>query len=208
MARFSEMLAYLRKKENISQEELAKKLNMSRSRIGMYETGQREPDFETLEAFADFFNVDMNTLTGYSNDTLYEKYLGILPMPNFAKRPRLGKIACGDPILALNEATEYDEVPSHINCDFTLECKGNSMINARIFDGDIVYIRQQEIVEDGEIAAVLINEEATLKRVRLFPDHITLEPENPQYRPMSYWEEEMNQIKILGKAVAFTSTVK
>jgi repressor LexA len=82
------------------------------------------------------------------------------------------------------------------------------MINARIFDGDVVYIRQQPTVENGEIAAVLIDDEATLKRVRLFPDHITLEPENPQYRPLVYWEEEMNSVHILGLAVAFTSTVR
>ena len=82
------------------------------------------------------------------------------------------------------------------------------MINARIFDGDIVYIRQQDTVESGEIAAVLIDSEATLKRVRLFDDHISLEPENPQYRPIVLWGEEMNTVRILGKAVAFTSTVR
>lgn len=87
-------------------------------------------------------------------------------------------------------------------------CKGDSMINARIFDGDIVYIRQQPTVDNGEIAAVLIDDEATLKRVRLFDDHIVLEPENPLYRPFVYWGEEMNTVRILGKAVAFLSTVR
>jgi repressor LexA len=82
------------------------------------------------------------------------------------------------------------------------------MINARIFDGDIVYIRQQETVENGEIAAVLIDNEATLKRVCLFGDHISLEPENPQYRPIVLWGDEMNTVRILGKAVAFTSLVR
>ena len=82
------------------------------------------------------------------------------------------------------------------------------MINARIFDGDIVYIRQQETVESGQIAAVLIDGEATLKRVRLFDDHIVLEPENPMYKPLSFWNEEMNTVRILGKAVAFTSAIR
>ena len=82
------------------------------------------------------------------------------------------------------------------------------MINARIFDGDIVYIRKQDTVENGEIAAVLIDDEATLKRVRLFDDHIVLEPENPQYKPIVYWGEEMNSVHIIGKAVAFTSCVQ
>ena len=71
-----------------------------------------------------------------------------------------------------------------------------------------MYIRQQPTVDDGQIAAVLIEDEATLKRVRLFPDHIVLEPENPLYRPLSYWNEDMNSVRILGKAVAFTSGVK
>ena len=82
------------------------------------------------------------------------------------------------------------------------------MINARIWDGDTVYIKQQDTVENGEIAAALIDNEATLKRVRLFEDHIILEPENPMYRPFVYWNEDMNKVSILGKAVAFTSAVR
>ena len=82
------------------------------------------------------------------------------------------------------------------------------MINARIYDGDIVYIRQQDSVEHGQIAAVLIDDEATLKRVHLFEDHIVLEAENPQFRPMTFWGEEMRAIRILGRAVAFTSDVR
>lgn len=81
------------------------------------------------------------------------------------------------------------------------------MINARIFDGDVVYIRQQPTVDSGEIAAVLIDNEATLKRVQIFDDHIVLQPENPMYKPMAFWGEEMNTVRILGKAVAFTSSV-
>lgn len=208
MAQFSEMLTYLRKRSNLSQQDLADKLKLTRSAISMYETGKREPDFETLEAFADFFNVDMNTLTGFDNSTLYKAHIGLLPMPSFTMKPRLGTIACGNPTLAIQETTEYDSVPDYIHCDFTLKCKGDSMINARIFDGDIVYIRRQETVENGEIAAVLIDDEATLKRVRIFEDHLSLEPENPQYRPLVFWGEEMNNVHIIGKAVAFTSNVR
>ena len=88
-----------------------------------------------------------------------------------------------------------------------MTCKGDSMINARIFDGDVVYIRQQQTVENGEIAAVLIDNEATLKRVQLFDDHIVLQPENPMYKPLVFWGDDMNTVRILGKAVAFTSAV-
>lgn len=98
--------------------------------------------------------------------------------------------------------------PCNIDADFAMICSGDGMINARIHDGDIVYIRQQDTVENGDVAAVLINGEATLKRVKLYEDHISLEAENPQYRPLVYWGEEMNVVRILGKAVAFTSEIR
>lgn len=100
------------------------------------------------------------------------------------------------------------EVPENINCDFTLLCKGDSMINARINDGDIVYIREQPQVENGEIAAVLIDNEATLKRVYIYKDKVVLQPENTKYSPLVYSKEEMNEIRILGKAVGFTSLIQ
>lgn len=129
-------------------------------------------------------------------------------MPKMVKKPRLGTIACGEHILAVENIETYDLVPEDIPCDFTLKCKGDSMINARIFDGDIVYIRQQDIVEDNEIAAVLIDDDATLKRVRIFGDHVVLEPANPMYQPLVFWGEDMNRMRILGKAVAFLSLVR
>lgn len=132
----------------------------------------------------------------------------IIPMPEMRKIPLLGTIACGEPILAEANIGEYIDIPKHIHADFALTCQGDSMINARIFNGDVVYIKQQDTVESGEIAAVLIDNEATLKRVRLFDDHISLEPENPMYKPLVYWGEEMNLVRILGKAVAFTSAVR
>ena len=132
---------------------------------------------------------------------------GTSPVPTFVRRPRLGTIACGAPILAEENIELYDAVPDWVKCDFTLVCKGDSMINARIFDGDIVCIRQQPEVENGEVAAVLIGNEATLKRVRLFDDHIILEPENPMYKPLVFWGDEMKDVRILGKATHFISRV-
>lgn len=123
--------------------------------------------------------------------------------------PRLGAVACIETsCAAIEDADEFDDVPEEIDCDFTLLCKGDSMINARIYDGDIVYIRAQDTVENGEIAAVLIDDEATLKRVRIYPDQIVLFPENPMYKPLVYRNEDMNSVRILGKAVAFTSRVR
>lgn len=133
----------------------------------------------------------------------------ILPMPQFVKKPRLGTIACGKPILAVEDAEEFDMVPIDVKCDFTLRCKGDSMINARIFDGDIVYIRSQPEVENGEIAAVRIGDEATLKKVYFTPgsDRITLRACNPMYPDMEYEGDALNDIEILGKATAFTSII-
>lgn len=144
-----------------------------------------------------FFSVDDSTPTN------------IIPLPEMRKIPLVGTIACCVPILAEEHIEDYIDIPKHIRADFALMCKGDSMINARIFDGDIVYIRQQDMVENGDIAAVLIDDgEATLKRVRLFDDHISLEPENPMYKPIVFWNEEMNTVRIIGKAVAFTSAVR
>lgn len=132
----------------------------------------------------------------------------IIPMPEMRKIPLLGVIACGAPILADEHIEDYVDIPKHVAADFALTCKGDSMINARIFDGDVVYIRQQETVENGEIAAVLIDGEATLKRVRIYNDRIILEPSNPLFDPMVFRGEEMNNVHILGKAIAFTSVVR
>lgn len=129
----------------------------------------------------------------------------ILPMPATYTVPLLGAIACGEPILAAENIEDNVEVPEHLHADFALRCKGDSMINARIHDGDIVYIRQQPAVNNGEIAAVLIGDEATLKRVYVYEDHVVLQPENPAYEPLVYFKDAMQAVRILGKAVGFTS---
>lgn len=206
MATFADMLTYLRKSRGLSQQQFADAIGFTRSAVGMYETGRREPDFETLETIADFFNVNMDVLLGKPRPDMLPS--NIIPMPEMRKVPLVGSIACGTPTLAQQNLDGEVDIPVEIRADFALRCKGDSMINARIYSGDIVYIRQQEEVEHGEIAAVLIGEEATLKRVYLFEDHISLEAENPQYRPMVYWGEDMNSVHILGKAVAFTSDVR
>ena len=210
---FSENLKMLRKYKNLSQDKLAEELNLSRSLIGMWESGQRKPSYETLELIADFFNVRLDDLSGrnVNNGNKLNKISNILPLPQTNKKPRLGVIACGEPILAEENIDDYDEVPEDIKCDFTLLCKGDSMINARINDGDIVYIRQQDEVNNGEIAACLVDgefeTEATLKRYFRYDDKIVLQAENPKYPPFVYVNEEMNKVRIIGKAVGFTSVL-
>ena len=208
---FGDVLKQLRIEAKLTQKELSRILGVSESTVGMYERNQREPAFEMLEAIADYFNVDMDYLTGRASVRRVVSYSpadNILPFPRMNAVPLVGTIACGEPILAEENLEGLVDMPEHVKADFALRCKGDSMINARIYDGDIVYIHQQPTVEDGQIAAVLIGNEATLKRVHLFPDHVVLEPENPQYRPLVYWENDMNSVRILGLAVAFTSAVR
>ena len=217
MSKFSERFKLLRKERGLSQAALATELGFTKSSVNMYERGDREPGLESLETIADFFNVDMDYLLGKSdvqNRFLYTPASdaesvalpdNILSTPVTYTVPLLGTIACGEPILAAENIEDNVEVPEHIHADFALRCKGDSMINARIHDGDIVYIRQQPAVNNGEIAAVLIGDEATLKRVYVYEDHVVLQPENPAYAPLVYFKDAMQAVRILGKAVGFTS---
>lgn len=199
-------LRELRKAQGMTMKQLGAMVGVSESAISQYETGKRNADYELLLQFAEIFGVSIEyLLTGEESPTVAAN---IYVLPKTKKVPRLGIIACGEPILAVENIEDYDAMPLEIAADFTLICKGNSMINARIFDGDIVYIRKQDTVENGEIAAVLINDEATLKRVRKFEDHIVLEPANPMFEPLVYWRENMNEVRIIGKAVAFTNQVR
>ena len=132
----------------------------------------------------------------------------ILPIKT-QKIPLLGEIACGNPIFASEERESYVEVGTDIKADFCLKARGDSMINARIMDGDIVFIRQQNIVNNGEIAAVIIDDSATLKRVfyNRGEQKLVLNAENPKYPPLVYVGEELEKVNILGKAIAFQSDI-
>lgn len=125
---------------------------------------------------------------------------GFEPLPEMATVPLVGRIACGQPITAEENLEGYVSIPAEWHATFTLLCEGDSM-EPRIKDGDLVAIRSQPQVENGEIAAVRIDCEATLKHVYLYPDKIVLQPEKPNYAPIVKIGEEMNDITIEGKAV-------
>ena len=210
MANFASTIRHLRTERGITQEQLASMLKVSRSTIGMYETGSREPDFETCEAIADIFNVDMDYLMGRSN--VERKHpitpttvipAGFEPLPKMKKVPLIGDIACGEPITAEQNIVDYVDVPEGAHCDFALRCHGDSMIEAGIRDSDLVYIDIQPEVEDGQIAAVRIGDEATLKRVYYDGESLTLQPCNSAYRARVYRGQELENIRIEGKAVGF-----
>lgn len=197
-----------RLEKGLSQDEVAEKINTTKQTIYKYETGIiTNIPASKIESLANILDTTPAYLMGWTDSADFDisSIPGINPLPKMVKKPRLGTIACGEPILAVENIEDYDDVPDDINCDFTLICKGDSMINARINDGDIVYIRKQEQVDNGEIAAVLIDNEATLKRVYVYSNKVVLQPENPKYEPFVYVGEEMNEIRIIGKAVGFTS---
>lgn len=196
-----EIIRALREKQGMSQETLARHLGYKdRSSIAKIESGKVDLAQSKLEKLSALFRVSVPYLLGLRDEA-------VRAVPHMRRIPVLGTIACGAPILAQEHIDGYTAIPDDIHADFALVCRGDSMINARIFDGDMVYIRQQETVENGEIAAVLIDGEATLKRVRWYEDRLSLEPENPRYRPIVLWGEEMNRARILGKAIAFTAII-
>lgn len=213
MAEFKDRLNQALTTKNMKPAELAKLTGIGEGAISQYRKGAYKASQRNLEKIAEALMVSIPWLMGISDDlnaaTSVPLPSNIMPMPKTRQVPRLGRVACGTPILAEQNIDSYDSIPDYVKCDFTLICKGDSMINARIFDGDIVCIREQPEVENGEIAVVLIDsEEATLKRVRLYDDHISLEPENPMYKPLVFWGEDMNKVRIIGKATHFISAVR
>lgn len=211
MGSLSSVLKQRRKELGLTLLQIADAVGVTEATVQRWESGNiKSVRHEKIAKLAEILNVSPATLMGWeeTSEALHPFPSNILPMPKFVKKPRLGTIACGKPILAVEEADEFDTVPEDIHCDFTLRCKGESMINARIYDGDIVYIRAQKEVENGEIAAVRIGDEATLKKVYYNGQRIILRACNPLFPDMEYEGENLNEIAILGKAIAFTSILQ
>lgn len=210
----------LRANQGLNMREAARQLHIPYTTYVNYEKGAREPNSEMLIKLANFFNVSIDYLLGRSDSPVDEinhadeivlsqlvtNHNDILHIRT-KKIPLLGEVACGKPIIANSDYEVYVDATTDINADFALKARGDSMINARIFDGDIVFIRKQPDVENGEIAAVIIDDEVTLKRVYKRSDSIMLVAENPKYEPLIYTARDCVNINILGKAIAFQSDV-
>lgn len=197
-----------REELGLSQEALAKRMGYkSKSSINKIEMGINDIPQSKVLAFARALNTTTAYLMG-DDDSREANPIppGFEPIPQMQKIPLVGHIACGQPITAEENLEGYVEAPAEKQIDFALTCHGDSMIDAGIHDGDTVYIRKQKEVENGQIAAVRIGGEATLKRVYYYPDEgkIILQAANAAYAPLSYAGEELNEISIEGLLIGFT----
>ena len=193
----------LRASENLSQVEFGRIAGVTDKAVSTWEAGIKTPRMGAIERIAAHFGLPKSAILDDDDESRIIPP-GFEPIPKMVLRPIVGDIACGDPITAEQNIQDYAEVPEQFHCDFCLRCHGDSMVDAGIQDGDIVYIHIQPEVHDGEIAAVRIGEEATLKRVYYDGTTITLVPANSAYRPKSYSGPALNDIQIEGKAVGFT----
>lgn len=203
-----------REKANLTQDELAKQLNTTKQTIYKYENNVvTNIPSDKIEKMAELFGVNPGYLMGWSDipnspENEAKRFDNIFPV-SIKKFPLLGEIACGEPIFVNEDRESYVLSGTDINADFCLKAKGDSMIGARIFDGDVVFIKKTEIVDNGEIAAIVIDDEVLLKRFYYFPNEslLTLQSENPKYPPKNYTNEQLDHIRVLGKAVAFQSDI-
>ena len=212
MAEFKDRLNQALKSKDMKASELSRLTGIGEGAISQYRKGAYKASQEKLELLAKALNVPIAWLMGAempvgSSFDIFS-IPGIEPLPEMEKKPLLGTIACGEPILAEENIEDYIPVPKSNHCDFLLRCKGNSMIGARVHDGDLVCIRQQPTVENGEIAAVLIENEATLKRFYRYGDTVLLRAENPDFPDLEYKDSQLEGIRILGKATHFISRIK
>lgn len=221
--KLSAKLAKLKAENGLTTEALSQRSGVPRGTINKILNGEtRNPTIATLAALADALRCPLSALCAQETaaplpDEIAGVHRGVGPwqdglinagsvLPVVKKRvPLLGAIAAGQPIFAEETAMDAADCEGGLRCDFALRVKGDSMVGARIRDGDIVFIRRQDDVDDGQIAAVIIEDEATLKRVYHIPGGLQLLSENPKYPPMVFTLKDYGSIRILGRAVGFTS---
>ena len=201
---FGDILKQLRRQRGLSQDELAALLGTTKQVISRYETKQRVPRLSVVSQFAAKLGVPLSALSGEP-----EEPQEITPESGVRRVPILGGVACGEPIYSPSDGTDFVTIEESIPCDFALIAKGDSMTGDRIYSGDVVFIRRQDHVRDGEIAAVALDNELTLKHVRRLRGadgsvaFTQLLPSNPAYSPIDIGgEDETRCVRVLGKAVA------
>ena len=204
----AENIKRIRLEHGLSQAELGKIAGVSDKAVSTWELGLKTPRMGAVEKMANYFGITKSAIVDDVQPTPATPIPpGFIPMPKMQKVPLVGSIACGTPILAQQNIDGSVDAPEDIRCDFALRCKGDSMIDAGIHDGDAVYIRIQPEVENGEIAAVRIGEEATLKRVYYDGTTLTLMPANAAFAPMIFTGPQLEEVHIEGRVVGWTHWV-
>lgn len=212
MATLAERLVQLRKARGLNQRELAQALCVSPGAVGLWETGSRFPSPELLEKIADYFGVTIDYLLGRSDiPDGVDGLCGAIPVGETVRVPVLGVIRAGEPIYADEHIEGYEEIPkewcNREEC-FFLRVTGDSMIGARIQEGDLVFVRRQDYAENGDIVVAIINgQDATIKRIFFTRDAVILHPENPKYKPIILQGREREELRIIGKVLWFKGTV-
>lgn len=212
-----DILTRLKTENGLTTEMLSVRSGVPKGTLNKLLNGEtRNPTGGTLKKIADALNCPVQALysgaaflredeSDYGYSAALSNAADILPVQR-KSIPLLGEIAAGTPIYA-EQTADVASCSEGIHCDFALRVRGDSMIGARIMDGDIVFIRAQDDVDDGEIAAVVLNDEATLKRVYHIRNGVQLLSENPKYAPMLFTLDDCDSIRILGKAVGFQSKI-
>ena len=230
--RLGEVIHNYRVEKGISMGDFAKLAGVSKAYVSFLEKGinpktgrDYAPSIKTIRSIAKAMNMDFGelfdmldgevSLDANTDESETDNVIAMYPdvqTVDMAPVPLVGDVACGQPIVANREYETYVMADSKIRkkVNFCVRAKGDSMINARIYDGDVVFIKKMPTVDDGDIAAVIIEDSVTLKRVYYdkTANRITLAAENPSYAPLIYQGEELDHIQILGKAIFFQSNIK
>lgn len=197
MKTINSLLKEKRKSKGLTMKEVAKAVGVSEGTVSRWESGEiANMGRSKIYALSQILDLSPAEIMGISDDKTNN---------NVRYIPLVGTIACGIPILAEQNIERQILLPDTVRADFALRCKGDSMINAGIDDGDIAFIRSQKVVENGEIAAVQITDfetEATLKKVYITNNSVTLVPQNSNYEPVTFTNEDTSNIEIIGKCVA------
>jgi repressor LexA len=197
----ADRIKHLRKQAGLTQTELGERLGVKKNAVSKWECGRVEDiPSSKIKAMAELFGVKPSYFIDESEPQKVNIPAGFEPLPETQQVPLVGSIACGTPILAEQNIEAYVPVLTSWRADFALTCKGQSM-EPLFKDGDLVAIRKQPMVDQGQVAAVRIGEEATLKRVYLHPEYIELRPENTAFASIMKIREEMNEVVIEGLAV-------
>lgn len=190
-------------KRQMTYGDLATKTGIAKSAIQRYATGEtKKIPLPRLEALADALGVSAAYLMGWDEPSPARPLpTGLLPVVK-RRIPILGHVAAGVPIMAEREYEEYEDDTYGISCDYVLRVEGDSM-EPRVQNGDVVYVREQPDVDDGQIAVVGVDDSVTLKVVYHLPNGLQLVSLNPKYKPMIYTQENTDYLAIIGLAVAY-----